>query len=171
VIIETTFPMKKKITIHATHHESPLGRMLLLATDEGLCGAYFEGQRYFPDTDAEWEWNARPFLKARRQLDEYYKGRRNEFDLSLDLRGTEFQKRVWSALLAISRGETRSYREIAIVTGSAAAVRAVGVAIGRNPVSVIVPCHRVIGSGGSLTGYAGGLHRKEWLLKHEGALQ
>ena len=107
--------------------------------------------------------------RAADQLHAYFAGEMLAFDVPLDLQGTPFQRRVWQALLAIPGGETRSYGEIARALGSAAAVRAVGGAVGRNPVSVIVPCHRVIGSDGSLTGYAGGVDRKRALLKLEGA--
>jgi methylated-DNA-[protein]-cysteine S-methyltransferase len=101
------------------------------------------------------------------QLDEYFKGKRQSFDLRLSLKGTEFQRRVWNELMSIPYGKTVTYRDIAIKLGNPHAVRAVGNANGKNPVSIIVPCHRVIGSSGKLTGYAGGLERKAWLLKHE----
>ena len=105
-----------------------------------------------------------------RQLEEYFAGRRRGFDLPLDLRGTDFQKRCWQELLKIPHGETRSYAEIARAIGNPAAVRAVGLANGKNPIAIIVPCHRVIGSDGSLTGYGGGLDVKRQLLELEGAL-
>lgn len=111
-----------------------------------------------------------PLAAACAQLIEYFDGSRREFDLPLDLRGTEFQRRVWRALLAVPFGETASYGAIARRIGSPAAVRAVGLANGRNPVPIIVPCHRIIGSNGSLTGFGGGLDRKRWLLEWEGAL-
>jgi len=101
------------------------------------------------------------------QLDEYFAGERNEFDINLDLNGTDFQKQVWELLLEIPFGQTLSYMDIAKKLGDPRTIRAVGNANGKNPVSIIVPCHRVIGSDGSLTGYAGGLWRKEWLLNHE----
>jgi methylated-DNA-[protein]-cysteine S-methyltransferase len=105
---------------------------------------------------------------AMTQLDEYFQGRRRVFDLMLRLEGTEFQKRVWRALLDVGYGETANYGEIARAIGRPNAVRAVGAANGRNPVSIIVPCHRIVGSSGDLTGYGGGLWRKKWLLEHEG---
>ena len=108
--------------------------------------------------------------EAATQLAEYFAGKRRRFDLPLDLHGTEFQRRVWHALLRIEPGRTASYGDVARAIGSPRAVRAVGAAVGRNPVGVIVPCHRVLGSDGSLTGYAGGLHRKRALLQIEGVL-
>ena len=105
--------------------------------------------------------------ETKRQLDEYFAGRRRKFDLPLDLRGTEFQRRVWAQLCRIPYGETRSYQDIAAALGNAKASRAVGMANNRNPVVIVVPCHRVVGKGGSLVGYAGGLDRKEFLLKLE----
>ena len=107
---------------------------------------------------------------AIRQLEQYLAGDRREFDLPILLQGTEFQKRVWQQLLAIPFGQTSSYLDIATAIGNPKAVRAVGAANGQNPISIIVPCHRVVGSDGSLIGYGGGLWRKEWLLRHEGSL-
>ncbi|MEO7317698.1 MAG: methylated-DNA--[protein]-cysteine S-methyltransferase [Chthoniobacteraceae bacterium] len=152
---------------HASTFHSPLGEILLLATDAGLSGVYFTGQRYFPKADPAWFWKDAPFAAVKRALAVYFSGKRRALALPLDLRGTDFQKRVWCALLDIAPGQTRTYGDIARGIGAPAAVRAAGAAIGRNPVSIIVPCHRVIGSGGSLTGYAGGLERKAWLLQHE----
>ena len=105
--------------------------------------------------------------EAKRQLDDYFAGRRREFDLPLDLRGTEFQKRVWAELMRIPYGETRSYQDVAAAIGNVKATRAVGAANNRNPVVIIIPCHRVVGKGGALTGYAGGLEKKGFLLKLE----
>ena len=120
------------------------------------------------------EWGRTPgaqstarFLEAKKQLDAYFAGTLQEFDLDLDLRGTEFQLRVWNQLLTIPFGHTVTYQEIASLINSPKSFRAIGHANGLNPVSIIVPCHRVIGSDGSLTGYAGGLWRKQWLLEHE----
>ena len=107
---------------------------------------------------------------AARQVREYLAGDRKEFSVPLDMGGTEFQKKVWQALLTIGYGQTVSYRYIAVAVGNSKAVRAVGAANGRNPVSIIVPCHRIIGSNGALTGYASGIWRKEWLLRLEGAI-
>lgn len=149
---------------------TPLGEMRLAATDRGLAGAWFvRGQRDSPDGAASSEARDDALLeRAAVQLGEYFEGRRREFDLPLDLNaGTGFQQAVWRALLGIGWGETRSYGSVARSIGRPDAVRAVGLAIGRNPLSLIVPCHRVIGSDGSLTGYGGGLNRKAALLALE----
>ncbi|MEY4653471.1 MAG: putative O6-methylguanine-DNA methyltransferase [Pseudomonadota bacterium] len=155
-----------------TTHESPLGPILLAASAQGLAGLWFEGQRHGPlDLGA---WPAQPahpvLTQARRQLDAYFAGTLAAFDLPLDLcAGTDFQNRVWQALRAIPAGLTESYTALATRIGAPRAVRAVGAAVGRNPVSIIVPCHRVVGAGGALTGYAGGLARKTALLRLESA--
>ena len=160
--------------MHTCDYESPLGKMLLAADDGGLMGAWFYGQRYFARGLEGAEKNERrgvPFdspvlLAARRWLDAYFAGERPDAaDVPLAPRGTAFQLRVWDALLSIPYGETRTYGELAAELGSSP--RAVGAAVGRNPISVIVPCHRVLGAGGSLTGYAGGLARKQALLELE----
>jgi methylated-DNA-[protein]-cysteine S-methyltransferase len=147
---------------------SPLGTMLLARTARGLAGAWFEMQKHHP---AEIDAPERPddplLAEAARQLREYFAGERDEFDLALDLQGTDFQRAVWQALLRIAPGATSSYGAIARELGLPSASRAVGAAVGRNPVSVIVPCHRVLGSSGALTGYAGGLERKTSLLRIE----
>ena len=153
---------------------SPLGRIVLATSPAGLAGLWFDGQQHFPTTlDALplVAASSHPILRdAEAQLSAYFAGERSEFDLPLDLSGgTAFQQSVWQALLAIEAGETASYAEVAARIGNPAAVRAVGAAIGRNPVSIVVPCHRVIGSSGALTGYAGGLARKTALLELERA--
>jgi methylated-DNA-[protein]-cysteine S-methyltransferase len=149
---------------------TPLGRILLARTAKGLAGAWFEGQKHHPGPIAAPETpNDELLLRAARELSEFFAGEREHFDVPLDLQGTAFQRSVWQRLLRIAAGTTRSYGEIAKELGSAKAVRAVGSAVGRNPVSVIVPCHRVIGSDGSLTGYAGGVDRKRKLLELEAA--
>jgi methylated-DNA-[protein]-cysteine S-methyltransferase len=158
--------------IYTTHIDSTLGAITLAATDKGLAGVWFDQQRHWPDMTG---WQARtdhPVLReAATQLGDYFAGRRQHFDLSLDLsHGTAFQQSVWQALLAIPAGQTTSYGALSAGVGNPAAVRAVGAAVGRNPISVIVPCHRVLGADGSLTGYAGGLDRKTALLELEGAL-
>lgn len=151
------------------HIETPLGAMLLARTDQGLAGAWFVGQKDYPVTIAAPEVPDDALLrKAASQLADYFAGTRTRFHVPLDLHGTPFQRSVWHALLAIDCGETSSYGAIARSVGKPNAVRAVGAAVGRNPVAVIVPCHRVIGSDGSLTGYAGGLPRKVALLEIEG---
>jgi methylated-DNA-[protein]-cysteine S-methyltransferase len=148
--------------------DSPLGRMLLARTDKGLAGVWFDAQRWHPEPFDAPERPDDPLLQeAARQLGEYFAGTRADFDLPLDLQGTPFQQSVWQALLAIDAGATQSYAEVARRVGSPQAVRAVGAAVGRNPVSLIVPCHRVVGTDGSLTGYAGGLDRKRALLALE----
>ena len=149
---------------------SALGPILLARTASGLAGAWFAGQKHHPGALGVPDRPDDPLLvNAADQLRGYFAGAAVAFDLPLDLQGTLFQRRVWQALLAIAPGRTRSYGEIAVALGAASAVRAVGGAVGRNPVSVIVPCHRVIGRDGGLTGYAGGLERKQALLALEAA--
>lgn len=164
-------------SIVQTHYQSPLGAMTLAATQAGLAGVWFDGQRHMPaELNAPSSWPvsaAHPVLKnATQQLSEYFAGNRTSFELKLDLSGgTAFQQAVWQALLGIAPGQTSSYASISRSIGNAAAVRAVGAAVGRNPINIIVPCHRVVGADGSLTGYAGGLDRKTALLRLEGALE
>jgi len=149
---------------------SPVGRLTLAATDRGLAAVLWEDDRAgrVPVHLAR-EDNHHPVLvEAGRQLEEYFAGRRTEFALTLDMSGTPFQRTVWNALLTIPFGETRSYAEIARQIGRPTAVRAVGAANGRNPVSIVTPCHRVVGSSGALTGFAGGLDVKARLLALEG---
>ncbi len=151
------------------HIDTPFGTMLLARTDNGLTGAWFVGQKDYPISIAAPEAPDDPLLrKAESQLADYFAGKRKHFDVPLDLHGTQFQRGVWQALLAIDCGDTSSYGAVARAVGKPNAVRAVGGAVGRNPVAVIVPCHRVMGSDGSLTGYAGGLPRKVALLEIEG---
>ena len=153
-------------------YTSPLGTMLLARTHAGLAGAWFIRQKDHPG-----ELNApnRPddplLQRAATQFNAYFGGAKSGFDLPLELLGTPFQRAVWQALLDIPAGSTRSYGDIARAVNRPAAVRAVGAAVGKNPLSVIVPCHRVIGASGALTGYAGGLERKVALLRLEGAWQ
>lgn len=152
--------------------DTTMGPMVLAASPRGLAGAWFVGQRHYPGTAALGQRDdAHPLLQlAARQLQAFFSGQRRQFELALDLRGgTAFQQMVWQALLQIPAGSTCAYRNIAQAIGKPAAVRAVGAAIGRNPISVIVPCHRVVGAGGALTGYAGGLPRKAQLLALEAA--
>lgn len=164
--------MKFDNSISQTHYESPLGTMIVAATRSGLAGVWFEGQRHMPGCSGWPEQPDHPVLcEAVAQLEEYFGGRRTQFDLPLDLQaGTRFQQSVWKALLAIPHGRTTSYGVLSQRIGRPAAVRAVGAAVGRNPLSIVVPCHRVLGAAGSLTGYAGGLQRKSALLHLEGAL-
>lgn len=161
--------MRTPPTTACCHFDTRLGPITLAATDDGLAGAWFEGQRHHPDT-APWPRDdAHPVLReAARQLAQFFDGRRQHFELPLDLHhGTAFQQAVWRVLLDIAPGHTSSYGAIARRIGRPTAVRAVGAAVGRNPISVIVPCHRVLGADGSLTGYAGGLERKAALLELE----
>ncbi len=156
------------ITAQATY-DTPLGRVLIARTEAGLAGLWFESQKWHPAPMDAPERPDDPLLReAATQVTDYFAGRRTQFELPLDLHGSPFQRSVWQALRDIGRGATRSYADIARGIGAPQAVRAVGAAVGRNPISVIVPCHRVLGSGGQLTGYAGGLDRKRALLALEG---
>ena len=149
-------------------YASPLGPLLLVRTKDGLAGAWFEQQKHHPDAIDAPERADDPLLTATaRELHAYFAGEIDAFDVPLDLQGTPFQRDVWQALLRIEAGATRSYGAIARELGVPSASRAVGSAVGRNPVSIIVPCHRVVGSSGALTGYAGGLDRKTSLLRIE----
>jgi methylated-DNA-[protein]-cysteine S-methyltransferase len=163
----------KNTVIYTSHIRTPLGGVTMAATDQGLAGVWFDQQRHWPDTEGWQTQDDHPaLLEAAAQLRDYFAGRREHFDMKLDLsHGTAFQQSVWQALLAIPPGKTTSYGALSVGVGNPAAVRAVGAAVGRNPISVIVPCHRVLGADGSLTGYAGGLDRKQALLQLEGALQ
>jgi methylated-DNA-[protein]-cysteine S-methyltransferase len=153
--------------ITTTTMESPVGTLTLTAVDGRLTGLHMDGQRHAPASSPEWERDDDGLVDVVEQLDGYFAGSRSTFDVPLALEGTEFQRRVWSGLLEIPYGETMSYGELAARVGSPGASRAVGLANGRNPVAIIVPCHRVIGANGTLTGYGGGLDRKVWLLDHE----
>jgi len=153
--------------ITTTTMESPVGTLTLTAVDGRLTGLHMDGQRHVPVTSAEWERDDAGMADVVEQLEAYFAGSRCRFDVALDLTGTEFQRRVWAGLLEIPYGETISYGELARRVGSPGSSRAVGLANGRNPVAIIVPCHRVIGADGTLTGYGGGLDRKVWLLDHE----
>ncbi len=145
---------------------SPLGELTLTGNAAGLTGVWFDTDRHQHDRSG-WQRDDAAFAEARRQLEEYFAGSRQSFELRLAAQGTAFQHKVWAALCAIPFGETRSYGEQARSIDHEKAVRAVGLANGRNPIGIIVPCHRVIGAKGALTGYAGGLERKRWLLAHE----
>jgi methylated-DNA-[protein]-cysteine S-methyltransferase len=150
--------------------DTPHGTMLVTATPKGLAGVYFKGQKHFPKK-REWQRDARhPVLRqARRELAEYFAGKRKRFDVALDPQGTVFQRSIWKTISKVGFGETLAYAELARRAGHPGSARAAGAATGRNPISVIVPCHRIMGSDGSLTGYAGGLNRKRALLALEGA--
>jgi methylated-DNA-[protein]-cysteine S-methyltransferase len=151
------------------YFQSPIGRLLLTSDGTALTGLYMEPSRKTQSTDG-WTQDAAaaPLSATLRQLTEYFGGTRREFDLPLRMQGTDFQKRVWQELTEIPYGQTWSYGELAKRIDNPSASRAVGLANGRNPISILVPCHRVIGADGSLTGYGGGLDRKRWLLAHEG---
>lgn len=158
-------------TVHAVH-DSPLGRMILAASADKLVGVWFDGQSHQASHSAWPQAPQDPVLQqTQAQLSDYFAGRRAEFDLPLELgTGSQFQQAVWRALLTIARGTTLSYGQLSAGIGQPTSVRAVAAAVGRNPLSIIVPCHRVIGADGALTGYAGGLDRKAALLRLEGAL-
>jgi methylated-DNA-[protein]-cysteine S-methyltransferase len=150
---------------------SPVGPLTLVAADGVLAGLYMTEQRHRPPGEvlggpAE-NPDGQPFAAASRQLREYFDGERTEFDLELALDGTAFQRRVWTALRNIPYGQTISYGQLADRIGQPSASRAVGLANGKNPIGIIVPCHRVVGADGSLTGYGGGIERKRFLLAHE----
>jgi O-6-methylguanine DNA methyltransferase len=153
-------------TIYYSRIDSPVGPLLLAVSEGGLVALEF-GRGNIGEGWVEVAERTAPYA---RQLEEYFAGRRRQFDLPLDLRGTEFQQRCWQELLKVPYGETRSYADIARAIGNPSAVRAVGLANGQNPIAIVVPCHRVIGSDGSLTGYGGGLEVKRQLLELEGAL-
>jgi methylated-DNA-[protein]-cysteine S-methyltransferase len=154
--------------------DSPIGRLMLTSDGTALTGLYMNLYRNkptkLPDLVDDWVQNATidPLPAATRQLQEYFAGKRREFDLPLRMEGTEFQQQVWRELCKIPFGETRSYGQLAKRLNNPNGSRAVGLANGRNPIAIIVPCHRVIGADGSLTGFGGGIERKEWLLSHEG---
>jgi methylated-DNA-[protein]-cysteine S-methyltransferase len=147
--------------------DSPIGELTLVGDEQGLAGLYMESQRYGPMRDPAWRHDPETLADAAEQLEQYFAGERTEFDLPLAPRGTEFQLRVWGLLGEIPFGETTTYGRLAQRLGNPRTVRAVGLANGRNPISIVVPCHRVIGADGSLVGFGGGLDRKRALLAHE----
>lgn len=150
-----------------TSMDSPIGELLLLGDGHALHGLYMQDGRKPVGIAPRWKRSAAPFADVQAQLREYFAGERVAFDASLAMNGTPFEQRVWRALTDIPYGETVSYGEIATRVGQPSAARAVGLANGRNPIAVIVPCHRVIGANGTLTGYGGGLERKRLLLELE----
>jgi methylated-DNA-[protein]-cysteine S-methyltransferase len=160
------------VTVHA-FHTTPIGCLLLVGEPDGaggarLAGIYMEQHRHGPEVDPSWAEDAAAFGEVVRQLDEYFDGSRTTFDLPLAPAGTPFQRRVWDELARIPRGTTVTYGELATRAGHPGVARAVGAAVGRNPISIVVPCHRVVGADGKLTGYAGGVGRKASLLALEG---
>lgn len=155
-------PVTKTTTV-----ESPVGPLTLAWQEGFITGLHMHDQRHSPPDMGDWEPDESVFGAAVEQLEEYFAGRRTTFDLPMRPAGTEFQHRVWAGLRAIPYGRTISYAELAGRIGNPKACRAVGLANGRNPIGIIVPCHRVIGANGTLVGYGGGLDRKRWLLEHE----
>ncbi len=161
-------------TIDYWEVDGPLGPMLLAAQAEQLTGIWYDAQKYYPkiSEDAGWQRRNTPLLKeTARQLEAYFRSGKTAFDLPLAPRGTDFQKAIWTILQTIPAGQTMAYGDVARRYGDLKAVRAVGSAVGHNPISIVIPCHRVIGANGSLTGYAGGMDRKAWLLDLESGQQ
>ncbi len=160
------------MTIYYQLHDSPVGELLLISNGEALTALHMTAGKYVPSVNVDWVRNEKctVLTQTRRELDEYFSGKRRVFSMPLALSGTDFQKQAWIALTKIPFGEKRTYGQQAAIVGRPKAVRAIGAANGKNPIGIIVPCHRVIGANGTLTGYAGGLHNKEFLLKLEGIL-
>jgi methylated-DNA-[protein]-cysteine S-methyltransferase len=156
-------------TTITTSMDSPIGELTLTADGGSLTGVHMNEQRHTPKIPAAYKRDEAGLAHVVAQLDAYFAGELTDFELPITMHGTEFQRRVWAALCEIPYGETISYGELARWVGNPKASRAVGLANGRNPLAIVVPCHRVIGADGSLTGYGGGLDRKVWLLEHEGA--
>ena len=153
-----------------TQYHSPIGPLTLTSDGSSLTGLWMESQN--PDlTDAQWQDDLAIFDSARRWLEDYFVGNPREIDFPLSPAGTAFQHRVWDLLLTIPYGQTTTYGALARQLGPNMSAQAVGQAVGRNPIGIIIPCHRVIGAGGKLTGYAGGLDNKKWLLRHESSLR
>ncbi|HZZ94116.1 MAG TPA: methylated-DNA--[protein]-cysteine S-methyltransferase [Usitatibacter sp.] len=160
------------MTRHLRFH-TPLGPVFAIAIAGTVTGLYFEGGRHAPPIDPSWIEDPRdaPLVECERQLLEYLQGERTRFELVVAAAGTPFQRRIWDEIARIPYGEVLTYAELARRAGAPGCARAAGAATGRNPLSIIVPCHRVVGTGGALTGYAGGLERKSRLLALEGALR
>lgn len=155
--------------MYYTHATIPAGDIMLTSDGKTLTGIYWHVYKHTPQPQQDWTKDEATFSAVLAQLDDYFAGKRSTFDVTFEATGTPFQKRVWSELSTIGFGETRTYQQIANAIGSPTAVRAVAGAIGRNPLSIVVPCHRVIGSNGQLTGFAGGVESKRLLLTLEGA--
>ena len=153
--------------MHYTTIDSPLGDLLALGDEDGLVGLYLPTGKHVAQTPNGARRDDTALAEVREQLTEYFAGKRMEFDVRLNPHGTPFQLKVWLALREIPYGTTASYGQQALMIGDPGAARAVGLANGRNPISIIVPCHRVVGANGSLTGYGGGIEAKRWLLDHE----
>lgn len=148
---------------YTDYYQSPIGILEIITTEQHVCSILFVEKQGKQNTNSVTQ-------KVIQQLDQYFKGTLKKFDLPLGAQGTEFQKNVWKALCSVKCGKTASYRDIANKIANPKAVRAVGAANGRNPLTIVVPCHRIIGSDGSLTGYAHGVDKKKWLLEHESNL-
>lgn len=155
------------MTTYKSSLGSPIGPLLLLGDGSALTGLFMEETRHPPTVEPPTRADDAPFASARQQLEAYFAGERREFEIAMAATGTPFQRQVWAALLEIPFGATESYGELATRLGKPNASRAVGAANARNPISIIVPCHRVIGKSGALIGYGGGMARKRWLLTHE----
>lgn len=165
--IPSPHPQGPSPQLFYTNIESPIGELLLLGDGHTLHGLYMQDGRKPTRIAPQWQRSAAPFTDIEAQLGEYFAAERVTFDIPLTMKGTEFERSVWQALQEIPYGETVSYGEIAKRVGQPSAARAVGLANGRNPIAVVVPCHRVIGANGTLTGYGGGLERKRLLLELE----
>ncbi len=154
-----------------THHDSPIGRLLLVSDEQGLRQIGFPAGKNTPMPEENWHEKDAAFNEEHAQLNAYFDGKLTRFNLKLAPRGTEFQQSVWTALQNVGYGTTCSYRDIAKSLGKPGASRAVGSANGKNPIPIVIPCHRIIGSDGTLTGFGGGLMTKQWLLSHETGAQ
>lgn len=154
----------------STRLSTPIGELVLVASDTALTAVHFPTSRHGPPPPVGTERENEVLARAKQQLEEYFAGTRTAFDLPLAAEGSAFERRVWDLLRTIPYGTTTSYGALARRLGDVKATRAVGAANGRNPIPIIVPCHRVVGARGELTGFGGGLERKRWLLEHEGAL-
>lgn len=154
-------------TIYYSYLDSPVGQLIVRGDGEFITGLFMAGQKRWYGPDAAWRQDDGPFAAVRAELEEYFAGSRQQFDVPLRMLGTPFQRRVWQELVRIPFGTTINYGELAARVGQPNASRAVGNANGRNSIAIMVPCHRVIGASGKLTGYAGGLDKKAWLLDWE----
>lgn len=152
----------------STDYSSPLGEMLVASDGEAICGVWFYGQKYFPRDDFILNDDLPVFKKAKKWFDDYFNGLNPEIDFKLNPRGTGFRLKVWRILREIPYGETLTYGDIALRISKTMSAQAVGGAVSHNPIAVLIPCHRVLGAGGKLTGYAAGIERKTELLKLEG---
>jgi methylated-DNA-[protein]-cysteine S-methyltransferase len=159
--------------IYFTTYESPIQELKLLSDGRSLIGLYMMSEKHVLQQQSDWveDDSVAPFSETKQQLNEYFAGTLIEFNLPIQLHGTAFQQKVWKVLKTIPYGVTMSYGELAKQLNQPNASRAVGLANGKNPVSIVVPCHRVIGANGKLTGYGGGIERKQWLLSHERLMQ